>query len=83
VVVSDDVGTDPLNDHTHARRWNSFQRFLSDVEPDRHRLGERSADRTQDDAPYLYVDGSVRFFSAQQIKDAFAAGNIGLAGRAP
>jgi prepilin-type N-terminal cleavage/methylation domain-containing protein len=83
VVVSDNRGTGPSNDHTHARRWNSFQRFLSDVEPDRHRLGERSADRTQGDAPYLYVDGSVRFFSAQQIKDAFAAGNIGLPGRAP
>lgn len=83
VVASDDRGTDPSNDHTHARRWNSFDRFLSDVEPDRHRAGERSADRTQGDAPYLYVDGSVRVFSAQQIQDAFATGNIGLPGCAP
>ncbi len=83
VVVSDNRGADPSNDHTHTRRWNTFQRFLRDVEPDRHRLGARSVDRTKGDAPYLYVDGSVRVFSAQQIRDAFAAGNIGLPGRAP
>jgi len=83
VVISDNRGTDPSNDHTHARRWDSFQRFLSDVEPDRHRLGERSADRTDGDAPYLYVDGSVRLIPATQIQDAFAEGNIGLPGQAP
>lgn len=84
VVISDDRGTGPANDHTHARIWGSFNNFLSDVEPDRHRLGSRHPARTEGSAPYLYADGSVRIFDASYIQDVFEQGdNIGMPGYAP
>lgn len=84
VVISDDRGTGPANDHTHARTWNSFQRFLADVEPDRHRVGGRHPSRTEGDAPYLMVDSAVRIHSASDIKTYFDRGiNIGDPGNAP
>lgn len=84
VVVSDDVGTSPSNDHTHTGQWAFFDRFLSDVEPDRHRLGNRHPERIEGNAPYLMVDGSVRVFEAAFIRDRFDAGvNIGEPGQAP
>ncbi len=84
VVISDDSGAGPANDHTHTRTWTSFNRFLADVEPDRHRVGERDPTRTRGNAPYLYVDGSVRIHDAEDIKSLFDAGrNIGEPGEAP
>ena len=84
VVISDDRGTGPANDHTHARTWGSFDRLLSDVEADRHRIGSRHASRTLGSAPYLYVDGSVRIFEASEIQAILDSGhNIGEPGQAP
>lgn len=84
VIISDDRGTGPANDHTHARTWTSFDRFLADAEPDRHRVGARDPSRTRGNAPYLYVDGSVRVHEAEDIKTQFDAGrNIGEPGLAP
>ncbi len=83
-IISDDRGTGPANDHTHARTWTSFNRFLSDVEPDRHRIGARDPSRTRGNAPYLYVDGSVRIHDASDSKMLFDEGrNIGEPGEAP
>ena len=84
VVISDDRGTGSANDHTHARTWTSFDRFLSDVEPDRHRVGGRDATRTRGNAPYLMVDGAVRVLEAALVHDEFERGrNIGEPGQAP
>lgn len=84
VVISDDRGPGAANDHTHANSWTSFQRFLSDVEADRHRLGNRHPERIEGNAPYLMVDGSVRVFDAAFIRDRFDAGvNIAQPGKAP
>ena len=84
VVISDNRGPGAANDHTHTRTWGSFNNFLSDVEPDRHRLGSRHPNRTEGSAPYLYLDGSVRIFDANFIREVFARGdNIGMPGYAP
>lgn len=83
VVISDDRGTGPANDHTHARLWTSYQAFLNDVEADRHRIGARHPSRTQGDSSYLFVDGSVRAIPAASIKHAFDRGiRIGEPGQA-
>jgi len=73
--ISDNRGTGATNDHTHARQWTSWVRFLSDVEPDRFRAGNRSADRTRGDANYLYADGGVANLRASVMKDWIEAGN--------
>ena len=84
VVISDNRGVGPANDHTHTRTWTSFNRFLSDVEPDRHRVGGRHPTRTQGSAPYLHVDGSVRIHDAARIQELLDSGrNIGEVGLAP
>jgi len=83
-VISDDRGTGPANDHTHARLWTSYERLLSDVEADRHRKGNRHPNRTEGDAPYLHVDTSVRIHLAKVIQPLLNQGvNIGLPGNAP
>lgn len=83
-TASDNRGVGPTNDHTHANRWRSFPQFLADVEADRHRIGERSADRLRGDANYLYADGSVRNFSAAVLRDHVMSGlNPGRPGQAP
>jgi prepilin-type processing-associated H-X9-DG protein len=83
-TVSDNRGVGPTNDHTHANRWTSWPLFLSDVEPDRHRIGDRAADRLSGDANYLYADGSVRNIPARAMQAHFAKGfNPGRPGEAP
>ena len=84
VVISDDRGTGPANDHTHANTWTSFERFLSDVEADRHRIGGRHPSRTRGSAPYLMADGSVRLLEAERVREEFERGrNIAEPGNAP
>jgi len=66
-VISDNRGTGATNDHAHARQWSSWQRLLADVEVDRHRRGERAADRMKGHSHYLYADGTVRTFTPDEI----------------
>lgn len=83
-IVSDNRGTGATNDHTHVNNWTMYQRFLRDVEADRHRVGARSTNRDQGNANYLYADGSVRLFEAAEIKSYFDRGiNIGRPNQAP
>lgn len=83
-TISDNRGTGPSNDHTHSAQWNSFQRFLADVEADRHRPGPRSPNRDQGSANYLYADGSVRNIPSKTMRDWFATGkNPALVNHAP
>lgn len=73
-IVSDNRGTGASNDHTHSEQWTSWAAFLSDVEPDRFRPGERSASRTEGSANYLHADGHIETFKAAEMKAAFDAG---------
>jgi prepilin-type processing-associated H-X9-DG protein len=83
-TVSDNRGTGPTNDHTHANRWTSWPLFLSDVEADRHRIGNRAANRLRGDANYLYADGSVRNIPARAMQAHIEKGfNPGRPGEAP
>lgn len=83
-VISDNKGTDPSNDHTHARTWNNFARFLVDVEPDRHRVGGRHPSRLRGNAPYLYLDSSVRVHEPELLQTLLDGGqNVGQPGQAP
>ncbi|HMP74584.1 MAG TPA: DUF1559 domain-containing protein [Kiritimatiellia bacterium] len=74
VVISDNRGAGPANDHTHARLWTSYNAFLNDVEADRHRIGDRHPSRTRGDSSYLFVDASVQAIPAATLKDAFDRG---------
>jgi prepilin-type N-terminal cleavage/methylation domain-containing protein/prepilin-type processing-associated H-X9-DG protein len=83
-IASDNRGTGATNDHTHARQWSNWVRFLSDVEADRFRQGGRSSDRTRGDANYLYADGGVQNLRASVMRDWINAGNNpGEPGQAP
>jgi prepilin-type N-terminal cleavage/methylation domain-containing protein/prepilin-type processing-associated H-X9-DG protein len=81
--LSDEKGTTYTDDHTHSRNWfklptGAWGRILSDIEPDRHRVGSvpsgpginrRTAyDRTQGVANYLYADSHVKAIPAGRIK---------------
>lgn len=62
-----DVGVS--NDHTHSRNWNRWTSVLTDVQPDRFRSGEPSADRSEGESHYLFVDGHVETHPAKWLKD--------------
>ncbi len=62
------------NDHTHAGRWNSWARVSNDISPDLHRSGSQAADRTRGSSNYLFADGRVENFQAQEVKDWVDAG---------
>jgi prepilin-type N-terminal cleavage/methylation domain-containing protein len=83
VVISDDRGTGSSNDHTHARRWDSFARVLNDVEVDRHRVGRRHPERIEGSSTYLYLDGGVRIIEASALKMIADQRNIAEPGQAP
>lgn len=84
VIASDNVPTGPTNDHAHVTQWTTWPRFLRDVEADRFRQGNRSADRTRGDANYLFGDGSVQNLRASVLKTSIESGtNPGLPGQAP
>lgn len=89
--ISDEKGASYTEDHTHSRNWfktgtNQWARVLSDIEPDRHRVGNvantpnrRTAyDRTAGVANYLYVDGHVKSIPASRIK-GWADQNVNFA----
>jgi prepilin-type N-terminal cleavage/methylation domain-containing protein/prepilin-type processing-associated H-X9-DG protein len=70
---ADGMGISSYSDHTHSRNWfkrkdGAWRRILSDIQPDRHRGGNPSADNTNGGANYLYCDGHVEFLSAVIMK---------------
>ncbi len=61
-------------DHTHSDAWTSWGALLADIEPDRHRLGDRRQDRATGSANYLFADGRVEGIEAAVIKARTEAG---------
>ena len=61
-------------DHIHGAEWTSWAASTYDIEPDRHRVGARAADRTEGSANYLYADGHVENISAKEFKSLFDQG---------
>jgi prepilin-type processing-associated H-X9-DG protein len=62
------------SDHIHGAEWTSWNHALRDIEPDRHRLGGRAADRTNGSANYLFADGHAENLTAQNFKSHFDRG---------
>ncbi len=72
------IGADSLPahvtaDHTHSRTWFSgelgnWDLVLQDIQPDRHRSGSPSPDRTRGSANYLFGDGHVENIEATEFK---------------
>jgi len=74
-IVSDDRPVNRGWDHAHCGEWTSWYAVLADIEPDRHRTGEREDDRTGGSSNYLYADGHVENISAKKFKAMFENGN--------
>jgi len=63
--ISDAVGVNVMNDHTHSRQWLlGWSAVTADIQPDRH---GRSAN-------YLFADGHVENLAASKLKARIAAG---------
>lgn len=84
-TISDERGSSYTEDHTHSRNWfktpvNVWSRILSDIQPDRHRVGlGKGRTRTPEGvANYLYVDGHVKAIPATRIK-GWADTNVNFA----
>jgi len=74
-LISDDRGVGVTNDHTHSEGWTGgWGKILYDIEPDRHRIGSRAADRLKGSSNYLYADGHVENLAAKQLKALSDAG---------
>lgn len=73
--------------HANANGWTRWSTFLADVEPDQHRIGSRSADRTRGSSNYLYADGHVKSIPAREMKNRLDKGinpaSIAPAGNSP
>ncbi|MDZ4744095.1 MAG: prepilin-type N-terminal cleavage/methylation domain-containing protein [Verrucomicrobiota bacterium] len=67
-IVSDRVGVSGMNDHTHSRNWNTWNRVISDIQPDRHRSGAGTTNNTSGVGNYLYGDGRVEGMKANELK---------------
>ena len=64
--ISDAVGVNVMNDHTHSRQWLlGWYAVTADIQPDRH---GRSAN-------YLFADGHVENLTAARLKARIAAGD--------
>ncbi|MFQ3670525.1 MAG: DUF1559 domain-containing protein [Verrucomicrobiia bacterium] len=73
-ILSENRAPSGTRDHIHGGEWTSFVRALNDIEPDRHRWGDRAPDRMSGSANYLYADGSVRNIAARDFADFFTRG---------
>ena len=59
-----------FNDHTHSRNWSKgWTAVIDDIEPDRHRTGQASLDRSRGTANYLYACGHVLSLQAKGLKE--------------
>lgn len=73
--IADAYGANEFADHTHSRGWTlGWGQVVADIQPDRHRSGAPSAERTRGGANYLFADGHVEKLRARQIKQQIDAG---------
>ncbi len=64
--ISDQVGVNVMNDHTHSRQWTlGWSAVTADIQPERH--GQS--------ANYLFADGHVESIAAAKLKARLAAGD--------
>jgi prepilin-type processing-associated H-X9-DG protein len=73
-ILSENRAPSTTRDHIHGAEWTRWPNALNDIEPDRHRRGDRAPDRLKGSANYLYADGSVRNLTARQFKSLFDQG---------
>jgi prepilin-type processing-associated H-X9-DG protein len=73
-ILSEDRAPSVTRDHIHGSQWTAWNSALSDIEPDRHRSGGRSSDRTRGSSNYLYIDGHVKNINAAEFKALFQKG---------
>jgi prepilin-type N-terminal cleavage/methylation domain-containing protein len=72
---ADDSEPGVFADHTHSRNWfKGWKAVLADIQPDRHRSGFTSADRSSGSANYLFVSGHVLPLNARTLKERIARG---------
>lgn len=55
-------------DHAHCGNWTNWGAINDDVATDRHRTGERAANRLNGAANYLFADGHVETIAAADMK---------------
>jgi prepilin-type processing-associated H-X9-DG protein len=67
-VVSDDRAINRGRDHAHCGDWTSWPAILADIEPDRHRTGDRATNRLKGSANHLFADGHVDTIEARDLK---------------
>ncbi len=72
-TCSDDLSPSVYADHTHSRNWvkggaGNWPGVISDIAPDRHRVGGAAADHTKGVANYLFGDAHVSVIKAQPFK---------------
>jgi prepilin-type processing-associated H-X9-DG protein/prepilin-type N-terminal cleavage/methylation domain-containing protein len=64
--ISDAVGVNVMNDHTHSRQWLlGWSSVTADIQPDRHGKS----------ANYLFADSHVESIAAAKLKARLAAGD--------
>jgi prepilin-type N-terminal cleavage/methylation domain-containing protein/prepilin-type processing-associated H-X9-DG protein len=64
--ISDAVGVNMMNDHTHSRQWLlGWSSVMADIQPDRHRSS----------ANHLLADGHVESLAAMKLKARITAGD--------
>ncbi|MBC2593035.1 type II secretion system protein [Ruficoccus amylovorans] len=69
------TGTSVQNDHTHAEGWDAgWGTFISDIEPNRHRMGDSNRAHTNGSSNYLFADGHVENIPAIEMKRRFDRG---------
>jgi prepilin-type N-terminal cleavage/methylation domain-containing protein/prepilin-type processing-associated H-X9-DG protein len=73
-ILSETRTPSVTQDHIHGAEWSSWNAALNDIEPDRHRVGNRSNNRLQGSANYLFADGSVQNIDAKSFKRLFERG---------
>lgn len=72
--LSDDRRPSGTQDHIHGAEWTAWRSALNDIEPDRHRVGGRSADRMEGSANYLFADFHAENIPARDFKALFDRG---------
>lgn len=68
-TISESAAPGMQNDHTHSRRWTDWNSVLQDISPDLHRTGSANADHTEGSSNYLFVDGHVETWKANELKE--------------
>ena len=72
-IGADGLGLGVSSDHTHSRNWKTWNAVLTDIQPDRFRVGTPASDRSVGESLYLYADGHVETHSAKWLKQEILA----------